>query len=1051
MRHFVCMSFQIGILWSNLLWSSGIILRHLPLQQTTMSNTSARASQSAGSCCCNSDCDCVQGCVELGLRGAWSIPMHPEFLPPAHECCEDTGARCPCTITCRPPPSVADSALPYLPAPEFVRRSMLHAESGSEESDGISDLESESGSENIGTAPAGIDGPPLNSFAAGWGYSQSHGGCWKAALDDPDFDLPVTVGPALPEHPDPLLSKGLTVSSVQQDYFSCRYLHFVDTSIDATARLVRRKKKMRMTAKYVYARNRNIILPSVLDEIMSWSGYSSERKTFREVFPRSSDTPFRPLASGRKDVWNMCWSDPMLWVHAPKSQWGPTVNKILIDQAKGIAMIPVDKTKSWFWSLGEVAIDWWDLPHSVPIFGDKEGWQYSQQKGLTTHVVLFDAFSRESGSDRPVEAWDDVLPGEDPEDAVVGHVGKYSGVRVRRLQTLHPDSPHYSAVETRSIRGAVEADRLDERCRGYREHLEKEFADVLSFSNVGDVPDDLRGPHSMHRIKLRDGSKPQKCSPIRLAGLREAAFRALIQKFESRGMLKTSGSEWGARAFIVPKPGVNKWRPVIDYRYLNTCIADDAHPLPVIEDMVARQSGNALWSVFDLEDGFHKMHLHPDSQPLTAFATPWGLYEWTVLPMGVKTAPSAYQRLVSWCLRDFTRKYGTEPYIDDVCHGSPDRDNPDPASLDDPLSDRCLREHYSQLREFFSVMRKYRLAIKPGKYVLFATRVKFCGHVILRGRRTPDPEKTAAVMRWHWRSITTPTHMKAFLGFTQWYAVYVRGYAKLAAPLMEALKGLDMTKKQRKENKDVRKKQAALSSQMTPEEAARDRNEIYWTEEMKRCFEELRIRFRDDALLHQPDMNKPLHLRCDCSTYAVGGGVIEQMGPAGHLRPVAFFSRKSQGKDGYGQRGWSIREKETYAIVATLFKFRSWLRNSPIRVQFLSDHESLQQWHTENLDTMAGPIGWRGRWHQSLSTFDIEVIYVKGEDQLVPDILSHWSYPAHQAAPDVSIHGTGADLAGWERDELEEKEWADSELQFSRRFVASWMSWGVGSQLVPGA
>ena len=84
---------------------------------------------------------------------------------------------------------------------------MLHAESGSEESDGISDLESESGSGNIGTAPAGIDGPPLDSFAAGWGYSQSHGGCWKAALDDPDFDLPVTVGPALPEHPDPLLSK----------------------------------------------------------------------------------------------------------------------------------------------------------------------------------------------------------------------------------------------------------------------------------------------------------------------------------------------------------------------------------------------------------------------------------------------------------------------------------------------------------------------------------------------------------------------------------------------------------------------------------------------------------------------------------------------------------------------------------------------------------------------------------------------------------------------------------------------------------------------------
>ena len=60
-------------------------------------------------------------------------------------------------------------------------------------------------------------------------------------------------------------------------------------------------------------------------------------------------------------------------------------------------------------------------------------------------------------------------------------------------------------------------------------------------------------------------------------------------------------------------------------------------------------------------------------------------------------------------------------------------------------------------------------------------------------------------MRWTWQSTRTPTHMKAFLGFTQWYALYVRGYAKLPAPLMESLKGLDVTKKQRKGNKKMRK------------------------------------------------------------------------------------------------------------------------------------------------------------------------------------------------------------------------------------------------------
>ena len=239
-----------------------------------------------------------------------------------------------------------------------------------------------------------------------------------------------------------------------------------------------------------------------------------------------------------------------------------------------------------------------------------------------------------------------------------------------------------------------------------------------------------------------------------------------------------------------------------------------------------------------------------------------------------------------------------------------DKYNPDPVDLDAPLRDRCLREHFSQLRGFFLLMQRYRLTIKPGKFVLFATRVKFCGHVLMTRRRAPDLEKTAAVMRWDWHAIKTTTHIKAFLGFTHLYFLYVRGYAKLAAPLMLSLKGLDLTKKQRKESKASRKNQSTSGRDVTPQEAAKSRNEIFETEEMKQCFEQLNIRFWDGAVLHQPDMNAPFYLRCDSFTYAVGG-VIEQMGSAGSLRPVAFFSRKLQRKQGYGQRGWSIQEKGT--------------------------------------------------------------------------------------------------------------------------------------------
>ena len=141
-----------------------------------------------------------------------------------------------------------------------------------------------------------------------------------------------------------------------------------------------------------------------------------------------------------------------------------------------------------------------------------------------------------------------------------------------------------------------------------------------------------------------------------------------------------------------------------------------------------------------------------------------------------------------------------------------------------------------------------------------------------------------------------------------------------------------MTKKLRKESKASRKDQSTSDTDVTPQEAAKSRNEIFWTEEMKRCFEELKIRFQDGAVLHHPDMNAPFYLRSDSSAYVVGG-VIEQMGSAGSLRPVALFSRKLQENEGYGEQDWSISEKETYAIGATLYKFRSWLHNSPIKVR----------------------------------------------------------------------------------------------------------------------
>ena len=132
--------------------------------------------------------------------------------------------------------------------------------------------------------------------------------------------------------------------------------------------------------------------------------------------------------------------------------------------------------------------------------------------------------------------------------------------------------------------------------------------------------------------------------------------------------------------------------------------------------------------------------------------------------------------------------------------------------------------------------------------------------------------------------------------------------------------------------------------------------------------------------------------------------------------PCAFFSQKLEGKPGQGQRGWCVREQETYAIVSCLLKFKSWI--SGRKVTIFSDHKSLESWYKEDLCTVSGPLGRRGRWHEFLSRYNIVVVYKPGPDNQLADGLSRWAYPTG-LAEDSTFHWSESDLEGVQRQERE--------------------------------
>ena len=117
--------------------------------------------------------------------------------------------------------------------------------------------------------------------------------------------------------------------------------------------------------------------------------------------------------------------------------------------------------------------------------------------------------------------------------------------------------------------------------------------------------------------------------------------------------------------------------------------------------------------------------------------------------------------------------------------------------------------------------------------------------------------------------------------------------------------------------------------------------------------------------LHLVDPDRGFVLRTDASDYA-DSAVLEQVLDNGRHVPVAFWTRVlAEGQ----RRMWTPREKEAYAIVMALTKWAGYIALPPVTV--CTDHQSLQSWHKEHVDTPSGlaPDGQDGMrpWPSSTS------------------------------------------------------------------------------------
>ena len=114
-------------------------------------------------------------------------------------------------------------------------------------------------------------------------------------------------------------------------------------------------------------------------------------------------------------------------------------------------------------------------------------------------------------------------------------------------------------------------------------------------------------------------------------------MRDQLDKMRENGVIEESVCPWGATVVLVKKKD-GSIRFCIDYRRLNELADLDAYPMPRIEELIDRLGGAQYLTKIDLASGYWQVPIEDKAKELTAFATPYGLFLFKVMPFGLKSA-----------------------------------------------------------------------------------------------------------------------------------------------------------------------------------------------------------------------------------------------------------------------------------------------------------------------------------------------------------------------------------------------------------------------------